>query len=160
MNAISLAFANKAFENPYVGSEYQVDTKLEVHALAVIMNVSAVLLGVILVLFGMLVAITTTTDILFLTLPSVHEHISEVLDRFRREGKTEKKIVILSRQAIDAWEEANNTGKNPLILYLKKRMIFYAGAATIVFFMVSGWTQIVGLVAKVIYYLLHGLKLV
>ncbi len=155
-----LLSATQAFENPYAGAEYQVDTALAVHAFDTIQNVSSVIVGVILILLGMIIAITTTTDILFLTLPSAHERIGEILDRFRREGKTDKKIVILSRQAIDAWDEANNTGKNPMILYLKKRFVFYIGAAVLMYFMVVGWSQVVSIVAKVIFNILQAMKLV
>lgn len=156
---LQLVYLTQAFENPYTAEEYQVDTKLALHSFEVLRNVISIVLGILVIILSCLIAVTTVTDILFLTVPSVHEYLGEMIDKFRREGKHSKKIVIMSKQAVDAWEEAVESGKNVYIIYLRKRAGFYIAVSVVVFFMVTGWSQVVGLVAKVIYRILQALNL-
>lgn len=156
----SLNILTAAFENPYAGEEYQLDTKLATQAFTLITNISSVLLGVIVAFLCMLIAITTVTDMLFLTIPAVHEIFTEIIDRRRREGKSASKISLLSKQAIDAYAEATAEGKNIYVLYLKKRLMFYIITATLLFFILVGWSQLIELVAKIIITILSAMNLV
>ena len=155
-----IAVLTAAFENPYADQEYQVDTKLALHAFSSIQSATGIILGVLCVIVCMLVSITTVTDILFLTIPGIHEIITEAINKRRREGKSSSKLVIMSKQAIDAWAEANENGTNVYVVYLRRRGLFYILVAIAVFFMVTGWSQVVTLVAKIIYNILYALKLV
>ena len=148
------------FVNPYADSEYEVDAKMMNQGLTFIQSIVSVVLMAIIVILGLVIGIVTTLDIMYLTNPLAHDKFDEVIDRRRRDDSKKIKFSFISKQAIDAWAEATETGKNVMLTYLRKRIIFYILAAVVMFLIVYGWTNVASFVAKMIYNLLEILGFV
>ena len=148
------------FVNPYADSEYEVDAKMINQGFTFIQSIVGVVLVAVMIILGFLIGIVTTLDILYLTNPLAHDKFDEVVDRRRRDDSKKIKFSFISKQAIDAWAEAAETGKNVMVIYLRKRMIFYILAAIIFFLLIYGWTSVASFVAKMIYNVIEALGFV
>lgn len=110
------------------------------------------IIGFLTVIVLMAVGLFTAVDIMFLTIPPLHAALEE---KAAAKGTTDKngnaKPRIVSTDASLAWQEAAETGKNVLIIYLKKRLIAYIAIAIVVYMLLSGnLTAIITLVLKLI----------
>ena len=151
---------NSAFENPYAEFDREYDAKVFNEVLGSVSSVISVGLGGFVVVLCLLAAFVTVLDVLFMTVPYVHDKLSEILDRRRRDGESSSKVVLLSKQAIDAYEEAANTGGQAILIYMRKRIGYYIVLAVAIYFLVSGWEQIVHLVASFIVGILDSVGLI
>lgn len=149
-----------AFENPYAEFDKEYDAKVFNEVLGSLSSGVSVALGGLIVALCVLAGLITTVDVLFMTVPYIHDKLVEVLDRRRRDGESSSKIVFLSKQAIDAYDEAAQTGKQAILIYLRKRIGYYVVLVIAIYFLVSGWEQIVHFVANLIVNILDGIGLI
>lgn len=110
------------------------------------------IMGFVTILALSAVGIFTAVDVMFLVVPPLHTALEE---KAAAQGTTDKagnpKPRIVSTDASMAWHDAAETGKNVLIIYLKKRLVAYIAIAIVAYMLLSGnLTMIISLVLKLI----------
>lgn len=85
------------------------------------------------------VGLFTAVDVFYLVVPALHTALEEGAEA---KGRTDKngnpKPRFVSTDATRAYSEANETGKNVITIYLKKRIIAYIAVAIVVYMLLSG----------------------
>lgn len=110
------------------------------------------LLGAIVIVVLMAVGFFTGLDIMFLEIPLFHSKLENNAMSKGTTGKNgEPKPRCVSDDAIDAYKEAAEIGKNVLIVYLKKRIVAIVAVSIVIFMLLSGnLTGIVKIVLNII----------
>lgn len=98
------------------------------------------------------VGLFTAIDVLFLEVPPLHTALEE---NAAAKGQTDKngnpKPRFVSKDAVNAYNEGNDNGKNVIITYLKKRVVAYIAVAVVVFLLLTGQlSAIINVVLKLI----------
>lgn len=116
----------------------------------IVNTVIGILATAILILIGLFTAI----DILYLEVPTFHNSMDQ---KAMEKGQTNKsggvKAKIVSEDASQAYQEATETGKNVLIVYLKKRIVAYIAVAIVLYMLLSGNLS---LIVEVVLKMLNG----
>lgn len=90
------------------------------------------------------IGIFTALDICYMIIPTLHATLEELA---MNKGTTTKdghpKPRFISQDAVNAYKEGIENGKNILILYLKKRVVAYIAAAIVIYMLMSGRITIV-----------------
>lgn len=116
----------------------------------IVNTVIGVLATAILILVGLFTAI----DILYLEVPAFHNTMDQ---KGMEKGQTNKsggvKHKLISEDASQAFQEASENGKNPMIVYLKKRIVAYVAVAIVLYMLLSGNLS---LIVEVVLKMLNG----
>ena len=151
-----------SFVNPYTSTE--ADVSMYYKVVPTISRIVSTGLTFVLILLLTFVPLVTTLDIVYLVVPLAHDKLQEINDKIDKrfhKGEGEHSLFgLLSKQALEAYEESTQTGKNAILIYLRKRLIYYIIVASLVFFAIAGFDTITRLVSDILYKLLHGLGLV
>lgn len=111
-------------------------------------------IGILATAILILVGLFTAIDILYLEVPAFHASMDQ---KGMEKGQTNKsggpKAKIVSEDASQAYQEAQETGKNPMIVYLKKRIVAYVAVAIVLYMLLSGNLS---LIIEVILKMLNG----
>lgn len=138
----------RAFENPYAGYD-DADAKIITQAFDSIresINIGlGVLLAVLLVAFG----ITTSLDLVYLTWSNGQTRLEKLIEK-RKNGDNRAMFGIVSKTAVDSYEEAMEVGKNPVMIYFGHRFMLYVVLVVVMFAIIAGYDFIVAWVAKVL----------
>ena len=100
--------------------------------------------GTIVVGVTMLMAVFTAFDVAYLVFPVAKSGMDKAGNSGNRMASStnkttgESKFRWVTDDAMSAWEDANQTGQNPLFLYAKKRIISYIALAFILFIFMTG----------------------
>ena len=96
-------------------------------------------MGAIITVALLAVGVFTAVDVLFMVVPPLNQALTE---RAEASGKVDKngdtKIRFVSRAAVRAYKETQESGKNVIIAYGKKRAIEYIAVAVVVYLLLSG----------------------
>lgn len=149
-----------AFENPYAPYEKEYDAKLFNEVLTTVGSIVSVGLGALISILSVLAIVTTTLDVVYLTVPPLQGKIDRLVDERRRGDKISSRFGIISKAAIDAYDVGTTRGENIIMLYLKKRIAYYIILAIVIYFAVVGWDQIIGFAARMIVDILDNLGLI
>ena len=116
----------------------------------IVNTIIGVLATAILILIGLFTAI----DILYLEVPAFHNSMDQ---KGMEKGQTNKsggvKHKLISEDASQAYQEATESGKNVLIVYLKKRIVAYIAVAIVLYMLLSGNLS---LIVEVVLKMLNG----
>jgi len=85
------------------------------------------------------VGLFTAVDVFYLVVPALHTALEEGAEaRGRTDKNGNPKPRFVSTDATRAYSEANETGKNVITIYLKKRIVAYIAVAVVVYMLLSG----------------------
>lgn len=111
-------------------------------------------IGILATAILILVGLFTAVDILYLEVPAFHNSLDQ---KAMEKGQTNKsggvKAKIVSEDASQAYQEAQENGKNPMIVYLKKRIVAYVAVAIVLYMLLSGNLS---LIVEVVLKMLNG----
>lgn len=132
--------------NPDLGSAQKtLDPLIEI-----VNTIIGILATAILILVGLFTAI----DVLYLEVPAFHNSMDQ---KGMEKGQTNKsggvKHKLISEDASQAYQEATESGKNVLIVYLKKRIVAYVAVAIVLYMLLSGNLS---LIVEVVLKMLNG----
>lgn len=101
------------------------------------------ILGVICYLAILAMAVFTSFDVCYITMPVFRGKMESKAAQGgfgTRESKAtgERKLAVITDDAIQAVEEAANSGKKPMVVYLKKRIGSYIAIAVVIYLLMSG----------------------
>lgn len=122
--------------------------------LAPIIEIVNTVIGVLATAILILVGLFTAIDILYLEVPAFHNSMDQ---KGMEKGQTNKsggvKHKLISEDASQAFQEASESGKNPMIVYLKKRIVAYVAVAIVLYMLLSGNLS---LIVEVVLKMLNG----
>lgn len=122
--------------------------------LAPIIEIVNTVIGILATAILILIGLFTAIDILYLEVPTFHNSMDQ---KAMEKGQTNKsggvKAKIVSEDASQAYQEATETGKNVLIVYLKKRIVAYIAVAIVLYMLLSGNLS---LIVEVVLKMLNG----
>lgn len=111
-------------------------------------------IGVLAVFILTLIGILTAVDILYLEVPALHNSMdTKAMDKGQTNKSGGVKPKIVSEDASQAYSEAMENGKNPMLIYLKKRVVAYIAVAIVLYMLLSGN---LALIVKVVLKALNG----
>lgn len=101
------------------------------------------ILGIICYIAILAMAIFTSFDICYITMPVFRGKMENKASHGgmgTRESKAtgERKVALITDDAIQAVEESANSGKKPLVIYLTKRIGSYIAIAIVIYLLMSG----------------------
>ena len=101
------------------------------------------ILGVICYIAILAMAVFTSFDVCYITMPVFRGKMESKAAQGgigTRESKAtgERKLAVITDDAIQAVEEAANSGKKPMVVYLKKRIASYIAIAVVIYLLMSG----------------------
>jgi len=101
------------------------------------------ILGVICYIAILAMAVFTSFDVCYITMPVFRGKMESKAAQGgmgTRESKAtgERKLAVITDDAIQAVEEAANSGKKPMVVYLKKRIGSYIAIAVVIYLLMSG----------------------
>lgn len=112
------------------------------------------IIGILATAILILVGLFTAIDILYLEVPAFHNSMDQ---KGMEKGQVNKsggvKHKLISEDASQAYEEAQKDGKNPMIVYLKKRIVAYIAVAIVLYMLLSGNLS---LIVEVVLKMLNG----
>lgn len=106
-----------------------------------LMKIINTIIGMLSVVILIAVGFFTAVDVLYLEVPALHNSMDESAMAKGQTGKTGGvKPTLVSEDASQAYQEATNgeNPKNPIIIYLKKRIVAYIAVAIVLFMLLSG----------------------
>lgn len=119
-----------------------------------IIEIVNTIIGILATAILILIGLFTAIDILYLEVPAFHASMDQ---KAMEKGQTNKsggvKAKIVSEDASQAYQEAQETGKNPMIVYLKKRIVAYVAVAIVLYMLLSGNLS---LIVEVVLKMLNG----
>lgn len=111
-------------------------------------------LGLIVVLLFICLPLVIVIEIVYLSIPTVKFMVDNAYDSAQANGHgfTEKAIDIVLRTARAAYKEANigDIYRNPLIIYLKKKVVGIMIASVLIFFILMNPMRLFGLVNSIV----------
>lgn len=123
-------------------------------ALAPIIEMVNSIIGILATIILIGIGFFTAVDVLYLEVPALHTSMD---DKAMSKGQTGKsggvKPKIVSEDASQAYKEAQETGKNVLLIYLKKRIVAYIAVAIVLYMLLSGNLS---LIVEVVLKMLNG----
>lgn len=112
------------------------------------------IIGILATAILILVGLFTAIDVLYLEVPAFHNSMDQ---KGMEKGQTNKsggvKHKLISEDASQAYQEATESGKNVLIVYLKKRIVAYIAVAIVLYMLLSGNLS---LIVEVVLKMLNG----
>ncbi len=101
------------------------------------------ILGIICYIAILAMAVFTSFDVCYITMPVFRGKMESKAAQGgfgTRESKAtgERKLAVVTDDAIQAIEEAANSGKKPMVIYLKKRIGSYIAIAVVIYLLMSG----------------------
>lgn len=112
-------------------------------------------LGAICVIITMLLAVYTAFDVMYITFPLFQTKCNEAkasgtsaglgasVKTNQKTGETELRWVSAEAQYCVAAAQTNQTGQNPLVMYLKKRVVSYIAVTIVLFILLTGNINII-----------------
>lgn len=141
----------------YTGNGYGIQLDTLIIAQGVIYDVVGFLLGLIAFVIVIGMALITTLDVCYLTIPMFQD---KVRDERWDGSKGHRKIRFISNDARLAVEKAatGQTGRSALTVYIKKRIISYCIAAMVLYICLAGSNTIVPAISNVVLTFLKGMS--
>lgn len=101
------------------------------------------ILGIICYIAILAMAVFTSFDVCYITMPVFRGKMESRAAQGgmgTRESRAtgERKLAVITDDAIQAVEEAANSGKKPMVIYLKKRIGSYIAIAVVIYLLMSG----------------------
>lgn len=155
--------SNKSGTSQAVDAINQIKQNMNIHAdlnaaagtLEPLVEVVNTIVGALATAILILVGLFTAIDVLYLEVPAFHNTMDQ---KGMEKGTTNKsggvKHKLISEDASQAYEEASKDGKNPLIIYLKKRIVAYVAVAIVLYMLLSGNLS---LIVEVVLKMLNGI---
>lgn len=148
------AVTDQAIDDIFDGLNVKADLAAATLTLGPLTDIVNAFIGVVASIILLLVGLLTAIDVLYLEVPSLHSSMdTKAMDKgqVNKSGGVKPKIV--SEDASNAYNEATQNGKNPLIVYLKKRVVAYIAVAVVLYMLLSGN---LALIVKVVLKALNG----
>lgn len=149
------AVTDQAIDDIFNGLNVKADLASATMTLGPLTDIVNAFIGVIATFILLLIGLLTAIDVLYLEVPTLH---SSMDTKAMEKGETSKKTgsvkpKVVSEDASRAYEEAAQNGKNPLLVYLKKRIVAYIAVAIVLYMLLSGN---LALIVKVVLKALNG----
>lgn len=153
LNRLCLLTAN--FENPYGDSTKQINVRFYIKALTFISEAASTILGVAVFLVLMILPIITALDMLYILSPNGRNHIlKKGLDG--RDGS--RRFKLISKDAVEAVDEAEVEGKSCVKIYLKKRIGMYIVAGVLSMVLLLGVDFLVPIIRELLSGVIYRLE--
>lgn len=145
---------DNAIDQIISGMEVQADIAAATTSLNGLIKIVNTVIGVLAVFILTLIGILTAIDVLYLEVPALHNSMdTKAMDKGQTNKSGGVKPHIVSEDASQAYSEAMENGKNPMIIYLKKRVVAYIAVAIVLYMLLSGN---LALIVKVVLKALNG----
>lgn len=123
----------------------EIDYRLLYSVSDTVSNIVSLFFGLIIVGITVFLSLVTTCDLLYINYPVIRGRVDESFDGTHFGG-----LRLVSKDARSALTEAYTTGKNPLEVYLRKRVKTYLISACTLFILITGGESLRGLATDIV----------
>lgn len=139
----------------YTGNGYGVHMDTLIIAQSTIEDVLGYILGLLAFFIGLGMMLITALDVMYITMPIFQDSVNNK----RWDGSQERKIRIISADAINAVERATTDGSGSAMkLYLKSRVKTYIICGVILYLLLAGSSVLIHIVTKVVLGILNSMS--